>query len=121
MAATTFAREYGTTLTSFSLATVFARQAWKQVPSWMKEDEAFRSMVNAADNNKESDVSEVLSLTAVVEKLQKLVSYGIEKVQEDNPDSFDSTKKFHFQTTFLCYLQLAIQLRLKYPEISQSL
>lgn len=112
--ATAFAHEYGTTVTSLSLATVLVRQAWKKLPSWVKQDKAFQAIVHSEDD-------EVLSLKAVVEKLHELVTYGIQKVQEDNPKS---EKRISFHSTFLCYLcylQLSIQLKIKYPELSNGL
>mmetsp|Transcript_30811 Transcript_30811/g.45565 ORF Transcript_30811/g.45565 Transcript_30811/m.45565 type:complete len:553 (+) Transcript_30811:3-1661(+) len=112
--ATTFAHEYGTTVTSLSLGTVLARHAWKKLPSWVKQDKAFQAMVHSEDE-------EVLSLKLVVEKVYALVNYGIEKVQEDNPNV---EERISFHSTFLCYLcylQLSIQLKMIFPEVSNAL
>ena len=76
-AAATVAMEYGPAISSVSLGALLARQAWTRIPSWIKQDEAFRSLVADETDN------EVLSLAVIIEKLQALVAVGSEKVCED--------------------------------------
>ena len=110
-AAATVAMEYGPAISSVSLGALLARQAWTRIPSWIKQDEAFRSLVaNETDN-------EVLSLAAIIEKLQALVAIGSEKVSEDQ----SSLELWQMQAALLCYIRLNMQLKERYPTFRDEL
>jgi hypothetical protein len=124
------ALDYGPALASVSLASVLAKEAWKRIPNWIKEDAAFLGNVSKGgkgnvedgdgdeyDNNEEdttetTDDTEMASLTAVVQKLQSLAATGSEKLAQDGVDSVRLTSHQR-HAAVLAYMQLASQLRLR--------
>jgi hypothetical protein len=130
------ALDYGPALSSVSLASVLAKEAWKRIPSWIKEDVAFPGRGcrkskggkgNGEDDGDEgndkdnedttetTDDAEMASLTAVVQKLQSLAAVGSEKLAQDNCDSNRLTNQ-QLQASVLAYIQLASQLRKRQPQ-----
>jgi hypothetical protein len=126
------ALEYGPALSSVSLASVLAKEAWKRIPSWIKEDVSFPGSRRSSrkskggkgedgDDDGDEDTTEestddmemeMASLTAVVQKLQSLAAVGSEKLAQD--DSIRLTGQ-QLQAAVLAYIQLASQLRQRQP------
>jgi hypothetical protein len=139
------ALEYGPALSSVSLASVLAKEGWKRIPSWIKEDVAFPGRGSkqskggkeskegdeededddGEDENDEEmietiDKTEMASFTAVVQKLQSLAAVGSEKLAQDHCDSNRLTSQ-QLQASVLAYIQLASQLRKRQPQARDSL
>jgi hypothetical protein len=137
------ALDYGPALSSVSLASVLAKEAWKRIPSWIKEDVAFpgsgRRQSKGGKGNEDGDEddgedddddnegtaetiddTEMSSLTAVVQKLQSLAAVGSEKLAQDNCDSNRLTNQ-QLQASVLAYIQLASQLRKRQPQARDML
>jgi hypothetical protein len=134
------ALDYGPALSSVSLASVLAKECWKRIPSWIKEDVAFPGRGSKqskggkgnedgdgedTDDNDDldgdedtietTDDTEMASLTAVVQKLQSLAAVGSEKLAQDNCDSNRLTNQ-QLHASVLAYIQLASQLRKRQPQ-----
>lgn len=111
-AACAIAWDYGPTAVGASLATVFVRRLYSKLPSWIKQDEAFQALVDSRDHGEE-----IMTLTSVIEKLQDLFVSSSETLEQDEA----WPNRLCLQATFLCYLQLALQLRRKYPQLRNHL
>jgi len=103
--AATAALEYGPAISSVSLGAILARQVWKRVPSWIRQE----GSLTVEDNSSH----EILSLTVIIEKLQDMVAVGSEKLSDDQ--SFLEVSQL--QASLLCYIRLAAQLKDRYPNI----
>lgn len=129
------ALDYGPALSSVSLASILAKEAWKRIPSWIKDDAAFpgsgrrgqskvgkgegdgneddESEEDNEDTTETMDDTEMASLTAVVQKLQSLAAVGSEKVAQDDSNRL-TNQQLH--ASVLAYIQLASQLRKRQPQ-----
>jgi len=141
-AASYAARAAGSSL----LAGALARDLWRRIPEWIRQDIGFQDLFCTSDgyNNIEDENSggggndEMASLLAVIQKLQALVTIGYQKLgskhkqqrrrrkvvrllsstSNNNSTTEDSTtiSTLEFHLALLAYVQLCNQIKERYPE-----
>jgi hypothetical protein len=95
-----------TALTTYMLA----RLAWITLPSWVKDDVSVKNFSRSSGKSLQEVEHEMATLSLVVNKLQLLLASGATKLRDHEEQSAS-----HLQASFLCYLQLAAQIRRLHP------
>ena len=137
-AASYAARAAGSSL----LAGALARDLWRRIPEWIREDIGFQDLFCEGDladenNGGGGNNDEMTSLIAVIQKLQALVTVGHKKLGSTNKRqrrrrkvaqllssgtnngiAEDSTtiSALEFHVALLAYVQLCNQIKHRYPE-----
>ena len=110
------------TISSTTLAAVLAKQLWKKLPAWIREDPAFRSFSrqhsgggsSLLTSSGDDETEEMATLGNVILKLEDMITTAARKLASGGRSATLTPAQLH--ASILAYVQLSNQLRERNPD-----